>query len=281
MSGAHLSLPAAPLSLPGAYSYAGAVPRATRLTVLDALFALALASLFVDVSYDAGFAKVRPFDLLTALSTLMTLMRVGPSLLTIRKVLLFPLLFLAVHVMSAFLVEPVNGAREGLQAAVILAFVMSLLAYYRRRDISRMMSAFAVLLLAVVAYTILWHVMRGYYFNWKHLHDAKWAFLVLPAVGSGLLASQASAQHASPLSKSHAVRIHPDRSLFRRTQSLSRRASGLRGELRRPASTLPHLGRSDDRDRVFRHRRRSRRLPLAPDHQHRLADGRIERGVAA
>jgi hypothetical protein len=155
--------------------------------VMDFLFALALASLFSGIEGNIGFTNIHPFEFIAVICLLGTASRHD---LRFPSVLLPAVLFLVNHVVSATAYGAVNGVREILQLFVTVGYMISLWTYYRREDITRMINYFAVMIVCIVAFTVVWHIAHGQFVGWKLLDNAKSSFLALPVLVSGWLAKR-------------------------------------------------------------------------------------------
>ncbi len=95
-------------------------------------------------------------------------------------------LFLAVHLISAYLSSTSFAIKMLVQTATVLAFVWPFTIRYSQRPIGPFFAAFCCLVGALMAYVIYWHVSRGLYISWKRLLNEKTVFVVLPLILLGL-----------------------------------------------------------------------------------------------
>src|SRR5262249_7730980 len=86
------------------------------------------------------------------------------------------------HVASAFSLGAVNGAREGLQIAIVMLFAITLLHHLPNLNYARLGKLILVGFAAVMAFNIGWHLINGYWTGWKRLTDAQSTFTFLPMV---------------------------------------------------------------------------------------------------
>lgn len=166
--------------------YSRSLPRTAGMSLLDGLFAITLASLFLGFYYPTPLGKLRPFDGLTLLLLLSAVSK--GVVLRVPRAMLPALVFLAIHVVSATTVSVTNGFREAVQATTASMFVITLVSYLATRDPRPFLRAFIVLVLGLVAYSVAWHLAQGLYVGWKRLGDPKTAFLLLPAVACSTVA---------------------------------------------------------------------------------------------
>ncbi len=158
--------------------------------VADATFALAVLSLFYGLKTETALGYLRPFEPLTVICVGLTLLMYGRSAAMFMPAIGAGALFLAWHTISASTVSVQNGLREGLQSASILMFVCALVVHCVRRPQNRIAAYLCVGIIAMAVYVALWHIANGILAGYKHLGEAKAAFLALPAAVAGLLTAR-------------------------------------------------------------------------------------------
>ncbi len=140
---------------------------------------VAVLSLFSGIEERVAGVFVRPFDFVAALMTALLVFRVlARAKLRIPTGFLLLLPFVFVHVFSAMMVGQSNGIREGLQACVVLAFLLSL---SNADDPAPRGTKWWVLFWATwgfLAFNVGWHINEGYWSGWKRLDELKHAFAI-------------------------------------------------------------------------------------------------------
>lgn len=143
------------------------------------LAVLALLSLFSGIEERVSGIVLRPFDFIAALMTALLVYKVlARANIRIPTGYLLLLPFVFVHVLSAMMVGQSNGIREGLQACVLMAF---LLALCNADDPAPRGAKWWVLFCgtwAFLAFNVGWHINEGHYSGWKRLDELKHAFSV-------------------------------------------------------------------------------------------------------
>jgi O-antigen ligase len=101
--------------------------------------------------------------------------------LTVQLVFVPPLImFLILHVASAFRWSLGNGAFFLFQTILLSVFVWLFVARYAVHPMARFMRFSGIGFLGLLFFVIAWHIVHGSYFSWKRLLDAKAVFNVLP-----------------------------------------------------------------------------------------------------
>jgi hypothetical protein len=147
---------------------------------IDGLFALSVAALFSGLHQALGPVKVGLSDLLEIVSIFVVVLR-GVSMPYASRVILILLGgYLLVFLLSALSVGTANGAKEIVQAVLLLSFLCIIFGYYRNQAVNRFFLMTAILLLAIMTYNIIWHVTHGKLVGWKELNEPKAIFMLLP-----------------------------------------------------------------------------------------------------
>ncbi|HEY3697188.1 O-antigen ligase family protein [Phenylobacterium sp.] len=145
----------------------------------DVLYAVTTVSLIS--GFNHGHSSTPLFVLFVAL---LAVLNVRLFLTPVAPIFIVPpmIVFLVIHLASAFR----SGAGDGMfflvQAVILLTFVWLFVARYSMRPMHGYFTAAGVGLLGLLAYVAGWHVMHGFYFSWKRLSDAKAVFDVLPLI---------------------------------------------------------------------------------------------------
>ena len=147
-----------------------------RLTMSGTLLITTVSSLFLEFSVSIAGAKLRPFDGLVFAMLLHLLFARGLSIRLPRGLLLCGLFFL-VHAASALTLGPGNFLREAIQVCVVFVFGIYVYNMVDANLLRRGLPILTAIILAVMAYNVLWHVTHGYITGWKRLDAPKMAFL--------------------------------------------------------------------------------------------------------
>lgn len=140
---------------------------------------IAVLSLFSGIEERVAGVFIRPFDFVAAFMTALLVFKVvarGKLKVPTGFLLLLPFVF--VHVFSATMVGQSNGIREGLQACVVLAFLLSL---SNADDPVPRGAKWWVLFCATwafLAFNVGWHINEGHWSGWKRLDELKHAFSI-------------------------------------------------------------------------------------------------------
>lgn len=152
---------------------------------MNFLLPLAILSLMVPVRLETGLALMRPFEGLVVLMLFVGLSRWRGLRVPHGLMLLVPALSLHVVLAGA------GGAsvilREALQVGAVAIFAFILAQEAPRLDMQRLMRGLLWGMLAIIAYTIIWHLINGYWVGWKRLNDTKFAFVFLPPLLAGFI----------------------------------------------------------------------------------------------
>lgn len=140
------------------------------------LIITALSSLFLQFSVLVAGAKLRPFDGLVLAMLLHLLFLRGLNIKLPLGLLLCGVFFL-IHAATALTLGSGNFLREALQVCVVLVFGLYVYNTVDANLLRRGVPVLATIILAVMAYNILWHVTHGYTTGWKRLDAPKMAFL--------------------------------------------------------------------------------------------------------
>ncbi|WP_147377684.1 O-antigen ligase family protein [Mesorhizobium waimense] len=151
------------------------------------LLTFAILSLFLPIRLETGLVLLRPFELITLLSLIIGLTTGRWRGLVFPAGFLLLLPFLGWDMVSAFSVDRENGLRELLQMSAVGAFAFALAQEARRLETDKAVNILLFGMVAILAYTIAWHVAHGYLVGWKHLSDPRLAFSFLPIALAGLL----------------------------------------------------------------------------------------------
>lgn len=162
--------------------------------VIDFVFALALASLFLPFQWHTPIGLTRPFDFLSVLCVLAAMSRLGGGAFQLTTATLPHLGYFVIYVISALTISMLNGVREIIQIGTVIAFMAPLVAYVRSRPNHRIFLYASGLLLLMCAYSIFWHVTHRYYVGWKILDEPKAIFIFLPAMLAAVLAPRGQRQ---------------------------------------------------------------------------------------
>lgn len=152
---------------------------------MNFLLPLAILSLMVPLRLETGFAQMRPFEGLTVLMLFIGLSRWRGLRVPHGLMLLVPALSLHVVLAGAGAASVV--LREALQVGAVAIFAFILAQEASRLDVQRLMRGLLWGMLAIIAYTIIWHLINGYWVGWKRLNDTKIAFVFLPPLLAGML----------------------------------------------------------------------------------------------
>ena len=152
---------------------------------IDLIFAAAAATLFFHAEIDLTLAQglhVRapvnaPLMIFASLITLVGFAKRSSLSASMSWTLAA---FVTVHIVSAFRLGTLNGARELTEATMVFAFALSFGARYSRASIHRFYIFFLPMAAAIMIYNIGWHVSQGFYFMWKRLYNPKALFDLLP-----------------------------------------------------------------------------------------------------
>lgn len=157
----------------------------------DLLFAAASVSLLCGIRLPVGdlplFAVFAAVILAVSLRSLFS----SPFV----KHLLVPplLLFLVVHLASAFRISSGNGLPFLLQALVVIAFAASFANRYAQVSMARYLRYTGIGMTALLAYVVIYHLAQGRYTSFKLLSDSKAVFDLLPLMLLVLRRSRAGA----------------------------------------------------------------------------------------
>jgi hypothetical protein len=88
--------------------------------------------------------------------------------------------YLLVFLLSALMGGAENGAKETVQAFLLIAFVFVAFGYYSNHATDRLFVLTSILLLAIMSYNIGWHIAHGKLVGWKELNEPKTIFMLLP-----------------------------------------------------------------------------------------------------
>ena len=151
------------------------------------LLTTALLSLMLPLRLKTGLVLLRPFELVIIAAFLLGAgqerwrdIKLPPGLL-----LLLPFLFW--HTASARSVSFENAAREGLQVGVVGIFAFVLAQEARFLNIARAARLLLWGMTAIMAGTIVWHLLHGYWIGWKLVADPRLAFTFLPPLLAGII----------------------------------------------------------------------------------------------
>ena len=136
----------------------------------------ALSSLFLEISVLVAGAKLRLFDGLV-LAMLLHLLFVRGLNIRLPFGLLLCGLFFLVHATNALTLGLGNFLREAIQVCVVFVFGIYVYNMVDTNLLRRGLPILTAIILAVMAYNILWHVTHGYMTGWKRLDAPKMAFL--------------------------------------------------------------------------------------------------------
>lgn len=111
------------------------------------------------------------------------------------KIALSPVLlaFMLVHVGFAFRVSVGEGVYRFAQALSAYLFIVPFVTRYSTLPMARFFDFFTKLLIAMIAYVIVWHVANHHMVVWKYLWDTKTAYSLLPFLGLALITSKSTA----------------------------------------------------------------------------------------
>jgi hypothetical protein len=140
------------------------------------LIITAVSSLFLQFSVLVSGAKLRPFDGLVFAMLLHLLFVRGLNIKLPLGLLLCGVFFL-LHAASALTLGPGNFLREAIQVCVVFVFGIYVYNMVDANLLRRGLPVLTAIILAVMAYNILWHVTHGYMTGWKRLDAPKMAFL--------------------------------------------------------------------------------------------------------
>jgi hypothetical protein len=140
------------------------------------LIITAVSSLFLQFSVLVSGAKLRPFDGLVFAMLLHLLFVRGLNIKLPLGLLLCGVFFL-LHAASALTLGPGNFLREAIQVCVVFVFGIYGYNMVDATLLRRGLPVLTAIILAVMAYNILWHVTHGYMTGWKRLDAPKMAFL--------------------------------------------------------------------------------------------------------
>ena len=140
------------------------------------LIITAVSSLFLQFSVLVAGAKLRPFDGLV-LAMLFHLLFVRDLNIKLPLGLLLCGVFFLVHAASALTIGPGNFLREAIQVCVVFVFGLYVYNMVDANLLRRGLPVLTAIILAVMAYNILWHVTHDYMTGWKRLDAPKMAFL--------------------------------------------------------------------------------------------------------
>lgn len=151
------------------------------------LLTFAILSLLLPIRLKTGLVLLRPFELIVLLALIIGLATGRWRNLAFPAGFLLLLPFLGWDMVSAFSVNRENGLRELLQMSAVGAFAFALAQETRRLETDKAVNILLFGMVAILAYTIAWHVAHGYLVGWKHLFDPRLAFSFLPIALAGLL----------------------------------------------------------------------------------------------
>jgi hypothetical protein len=140
------------------------------------LIITAVSSLFLQSSVLVAGAKLRPFDGLV-LAMLFHWLFVRDLNIKLPLGLLLCGVFFLVHAASALTIGPGNFLREAIQVCVVFVFGIYIYNMVDANLLRRGLPVLTAIILAVMAYNILWHVTHDYMTGWKRLDAPKMAFL--------------------------------------------------------------------------------------------------------
>jgi len=150
------------------------------------LLIISVVSLFSNIELITPLVVLRPFDLLVGILFFYTILRLrSHTTFIIPKGLYLFFPFIIWHVLSAFTLDMNNGIRELLQSVVIVMFGYALykfLVVANEYDIKIFYKYVVYGFIVICLYTIIWHVINGYYVGWKRLGDTKYVFTFLPMI---------------------------------------------------------------------------------------------------
>lgn len=158
------------------------------------LLPFALLTLFTALKFQVSIVLLRPFDAVVMLMVGLVLVSGGSFGKRGRVGFLMLLPFFLWHVLSALLYGVENGLREGLQVTLMIAFASMIVLGLDRIDYRTAARVMVAGLVAVLVYTVIWHVSQGTWVGWKKLNNPKAVFGFLPMALGCLLLYAAPAQ---------------------------------------------------------------------------------------
>ncbi|MGE0829403.1 MAG: O-antigen ligase family protein [Hyphomonadaceae bacterium] len=156
--------------------------------LIDLVFALTIASLFIPWEAETPVGKTRLFDYFSVLCALVMMSRMGHRGFILPMAVLPHLGWVVVYVVSAFTIAALNGIREVVQISTVLIFLSTILAYANQSPRNRIFLLSSIFLILITIVNILWHVQQGVWVGWKQLDEPKSIFIFLPAMLAAVLA---------------------------------------------------------------------------------------------
>jgi hypothetical protein len=153
-----------------------------RSVLMDVLFAAAVGALFSGIHHEVGSVKVQLSDVLALMAVFLAAIKGFASPPVSRVTLIVLITYLLYYSISGMFVELSIGVTKIVQNVFIFAFLIALFGYYRTRSAELFLVLAAVMIIAVLAGNIGWHVLHGKLVGWKDLNEPKTIFTLLPIV---------------------------------------------------------------------------------------------------
>lgn len=145
---------------------------------------IAILTLMTQFEADIGVMKLKPFDVIIIFSAayylLLFMFRGYKISIPFCFLLLLP--FFLTHVMQARHLGMSNVIREGIQAMIMLLFVIFAYTTVNRETILRYSKTMCFGITAILTYVVIWHLANGHVSRWKEFDDAKFAFTIFPII---------------------------------------------------------------------------------------------------